>query len=606
MPDIKFYCPSCGKKMGIDAKAAGLLVNCPDCKKEIKVPHESEPVPPTIHRPDAPPPRLPPAPSAAPALNKPSSAAPRPYMTRPVVPPRIQPPEHPAPVLPVIPPSAVDERLVRELNEAKAALDRQAESFQTLAAEHDALKKKLSASESGGGAVREEMDRLRSASAAAHAEMEARLAAALKETATWQSEKNTLNVQIEGLKKELQTIQAKTTRETQDSETLTAKIHELEKNLKVTTSAASHAAAARDVAEQNLKLLEKQVEEFQQRQSGIDAEREELQRDVRECEGRHKAAMEKVADLLKQHDQMIVVQETLKSEIGELKTERSGLMKHQQEAVSLNRAMADMQKQLAEMREQEKELISTIKAKEEIKPEKLPPPVAPVAPVSPEPARTEPWVYSDPFLKMKRWMYIYAGIAACSVIGSIMFVMLWPTFQKDGQSSTQWTASTSPHTSGIVAVIGEPVMVDEVDITFERIRIGPVRLISMLGAETMSDKPYFVMEIRLVNRSADREVMVMQAWRDGKLLDNRGRRLKPAFNNPVMLETVDGMIVDRILKPGEEAMDMMVFEWEENDAESFTFTVDPGFRKNTGPETTSQISLTVLNLSFNRNQVVVE
>lgn len=595
--------------MGIDAKAAGLLVNCPDCKKEIKVPQESDVAPPSIHRP------VPPALPSVPPSAKPTSSAPRPLMTRPVAVPRVQPPTpptHPAAPTRPVESKPADDHLVQELKEAKAALDRQAESFRTLLAENNELKKKLSIAESGSGANREELDRLRSATTSANKEMEGKLAAALKENAHEQAEKNALLSQIEGLKKELQAVQEKTAHDSQSGEALTAKINELEKNLKATSSAASHAASAREAAEQKNKVLEHQIEELKQKQTGVDEEREGLRRDLKECEDRCKSAMEKVTSLLKQHEGLITVQENLKSEVGDLKAERTGLLKHQQEAASLSRALADMQKQLAEMREQEKELIRTIKAKEEIKPEPLPAPAVAAAalpaPVAPEPERTEPWVYSDPFLKMKRWMYVYAGIAAFSVVGSIMFVMLWPRFAKDNNElPVQWTTPTSTGAAaGNVAVLGSPVSVDDVDVTFERVRVGPVSLISMLGAETMSDRPYLVIEIQLTNRSEERDVVVMQAWRDAKLMDNRGRRLKPAFSSPVLLETVDGVIVDRTLKPGESATDIMVFEWEVNDAESFTLTVDPGFRKNTGGQTTSQISLSSVTMTFNLDEIVVE
>lgn len=36
--DIIFECPECGKSLEIDAKGAGYLIVCPDCKHEIQVP----------------------------------------------------------------------------------------------------------------------------------------------------------------------------------------------------------------------------------------------------------------------------------------------------------------------------------------------------------------------------------------------------------------------------------------------------------------------------------------------------------------------------------------------------------------------------------------
>jgi len=38
MADIKFLCPECRSKLGVDAKAAGYLVNCPDWGKRIQIP----------------------------------------------------------------------------------------------------------------------------------------------------------------------------------------------------------------------------------------------------------------------------------------------------------------------------------------------------------------------------------------------------------------------------------------------------------------------------------------------------------------------------------------------------------------------------------------
>ena len=42
--DILFECPQCGKSLEIDARGAGYMIVCPDCKNEILVPawNESE------------------------------------------------------------------------------------------------------------------------------------------------------------------------------------------------------------------------------------------------------------------------------------------------------------------------------------------------------------------------------------------------------------------------------------------------------------------------------------------------------------------------------------------------------------------------------------
>jgi DNA-directed RNA polymerase subunit M/transcription elongation factor TFIIS len=36
--DILFECPQCGKSLEIDARGAGYIIVCPDCKHEIQVP----------------------------------------------------------------------------------------------------------------------------------------------------------------------------------------------------------------------------------------------------------------------------------------------------------------------------------------------------------------------------------------------------------------------------------------------------------------------------------------------------------------------------------------------------------------------------------------
>jgi hypothetical protein len=46
MSDIKFHCPACGGKLGVDTQAAGYFVPCPLCHQRIQIPRESAPLPP--------------------------------------------------------------------------------------------------------------------------------------------------------------------------------------------------------------------------------------------------------------------------------------------------------------------------------------------------------------------------------------------------------------------------------------------------------------------------------------------------------------------------------------------------------------------------------
>ena len=38
MADIRFWCPHCGKKLGVDENGAGLTISCPDCHKSLLIP----------------------------------------------------------------------------------------------------------------------------------------------------------------------------------------------------------------------------------------------------------------------------------------------------------------------------------------------------------------------------------------------------------------------------------------------------------------------------------------------------------------------------------------------------------------------------------------
>ena len=38
MADIRFWCPHCGKKLGVDERGIGLTISCPDCHKSLEIP----------------------------------------------------------------------------------------------------------------------------------------------------------------------------------------------------------------------------------------------------------------------------------------------------------------------------------------------------------------------------------------------------------------------------------------------------------------------------------------------------------------------------------------------------------------------------------------
>ena len=68
MTDIVFDCPHCGKSLAIDARGAGLMINCPECQLDVQVPG----VPLSERQPDAA------QPAAQPEVKPEQAAAPAP------------------------------------------------------------------------------------------------------------------------------------------------------------------------------------------------------------------------------------------------------------------------------------------------------------------------------------------------------------------------------------------------------------------------------------------------------------------------------------------------------------------------------------------------
>jgi hypothetical protein len=43
MADIRFFCPTCGARLAIDASVAGYRVDCPECGQRLTIPSTSDP-----------------------------------------------------------------------------------------------------------------------------------------------------------------------------------------------------------------------------------------------------------------------------------------------------------------------------------------------------------------------------------------------------------------------------------------------------------------------------------------------------------------------------------------------------------------------------------
>lgn len=559
MPDIKFYCTQCGKKMAIDAKAAGLFVTCPDCGTEVEVPGQSGVAPDIagatphetqrMHHDEVEPPHRPPHVSI-PVAAKPAPHSPGVMNVRPLTPP-------PVPVPPGIPSpvgnpahDAEAARLRAEIVRLKDDLAREGEKAKSTAAERDTLSKKCS-------------------------EAMASISALHDEQARTQREKDGLAARVHSMETE--------------NASLKGRLHETEKKLQ---DAAFEAAAE---AERRVRELQSQLEFVAARESQKDNELGKLSEQVKGLEGKLKDSAGRAEELTRAVASAAEAQRALAEEVGALRKERDGLLAQRKEAEKLAATLASVQKQLADAGDREKQMAQALKEKEAAVSRDAPP-----ASIPPSPAG-QPWEFTDPFLKMRRAMYICIAVAVVAVVGSVLFVMAWPLLKSGTSDPTADESSSALHQPA--NSMDDEIIVDDVGVRIQRVSIGPVTEVSMLGKEQDSTDRYLIIDVHLVNRSVDRDLVIQQAWKDARLVDDRGRRLRTAFNEPSMIDEVKGMLMDKTLKPGEEADDKMVFEWNGYDSRSFTLSVDPGFRKPTSGENSVQISMQSFSVEIPRDRI---
>src|SRR5215469_4876507 len=77
--DIRFNCPRCGQNLTVEERGAGMLVNCPNCQKQIEIPRPTAPLnisPPSGPEKPEPPPPLPSQPPPVPSQFIPSTPLP--------------------------------------------------------------------------------------------------------------------------------------------------------------------------------------------------------------------------------------------------------------------------------------------------------------------------------------------------------------------------------------------------------------------------------------------------------------------------------------------------------------------------------------------------
>lgn len=630
MPDIKFYCPVCGRKMAIDDQATGLLVHCPDCRTTVTVPRESQPAPLTLE-------------GRAPA----------------------RPPPSPKPV--ETPPSA-------EFEKQKTELARLAAELSTVRIERDNLTKQLAEATTVIASLRQQSadetrrrDEAFSALEKNLATSEAALNAAQKRIdhlSSAQTAEQIANTERDALKKELtrltdELVSALKERDAQSNECkVTAdKLAETKAALAAAQIKMEQLVATAKTAEQTARIEQDTLHnERNHRTIELKIARDELDAQTKQ----HELALrnltnrcatleaEKQATLASAESARLETQGSLDHLAATLAAERSIAAEQQtrfssellalreQAQTDRNQTKHEVDHQIERLTTQITELKSKLAASaqshqadqqaiQRLESEKkqlvlqhahalaeidkmhaatrAAPPAPSVAAVTHEKGikLSDATVYRDPFRLMLRRIFLYATIAAIIIIGAAVLMSRWiPDAEPTATEPTSVGAGVAvPLRETITATLDAPFVIDGLEITASSPRVTPVTLVSVLGSEMTSDESYLVVNLTYSNQSADNDIILYQPWNGSELKDNTGRRSRPALvqQSDVMHE-VKGRVLIHTLKPGETISDLILFPWRPGEAESFTFTADPDFRRAGEENRAIPLSSTIIELTI--------
>ena len=344
-------------------------------------------------------------------------------------------------------------------------------------------------------------------------------------------------------------------------------------------AASSQASATASEAAEKLRRAESALAE-QEKAAATDAAR---------WQGELNAARKQVSELQEEFQRLRAEKSSASNKQSEqeaalsaMKTERDTLLAQVKASSSLVGAVSELQAQIKDLKEQEKTLKEALdKADKNAS--------FTVAPVS-APSPMRPGVAA--------MIGTAVGAAVC---GAVLFAV-WPDSVVAPAPPVAAPTITTSTSSLRGRALGEPVSIDGIDVVVHRARVAPVKLVSLSGEERESERPYLVFDVRLVNRSSG-NILLVQPWKSARVADDQGRTLRPAFAEAAGLDEVPGKIVSRLLKPGQEAIDLMVFEWADSNAAAFTLYVDPGFRRPTGEDASVELSNQSFTLVVPRAQV---
>ncbi len=154
--------------------------------------------------------------------------------------------------------------------------------------------------------------------------------------------------------------------------------------------------------------------------------------------------------------------------------------------------------------------------------------------------------------------------------------------------------------------VGESAIVDEVEITFDGVRIGPVMVRAFIDDDVaMLDGEFLIVDLTLKNMAEDRPLHLDNPWERSRISDSYSE-FYLIDQQRQGLEHVEGTLGSMGLKPGVAMSDMIVFALPDELADEFHFLADPGFSTLRSDGMFENISSDTLRLWFKRSDFQVQ
>jgi len=215
------------------------------------------------------------------------------------------------------------------------------------------------------------------------------------------------------------------------------------------------------------------------------------------------------------------------------------------------------------------------------------------------------------------WRIAAAALSALCVIAVIVSLVLPARGTPAKASSSQPTPSRldnifapGPDESAEPAKqvpsvpIGSAIVIDDVKITVQGVRIDHIKNISMWGDSAQrSENKYLLVDLTLQNASLGKIVYLQQVWEHTKLIDNFDNIEGAEFSSGFMTDSIAGYISSAKLMPGDTKNDMIIFDLPVDAARTFRIESDPRFWKSMGEDRVRELSKDSFKIEFTRDQI---